>query len=195
MAKLLLRDATQVVLRPKHWKIPRQALVDGLPQRFSVGEQHQALPVHVPARMSEAGAEAAFLSQDKVHKRVTEIIKQCLNGHSGSFDPSWIKHKNLGLSPDDERMYSRLNKLLQPGQLREFVDGNPEFQWHLHGPKGMLISWADAGATPTRRQALPVPQHRSLMPCLRTTTSARTQRHALPARQALPAQQSPAGIP
>ena len=103
--------------------------------------------MHVPARVGEAGAEAAWLSEDEVRERVTDIIKQCLRAHGGSFDPSQIKHKNLGLSPSDERMYSRLNKLLQPGQLREFVDGHPEFAWHQKGPRGMVVTWADAAAS------------------------------------------------
>ena len=115
--------------------------------RRSLSTQHQALPVHVRARVGEAGAEAASLSEDQVSERVTDIIKQCLNAHGGSFDPSQIRHKNLGLSPSDERMYSRLNKLLQPGQLREFVDGHPEFEWHQNGPRGMVVTWADEAAS------------------------------------------------
>ena len=86
---------------------------------------------------SSLGVIAASLSEDQVRARVADIIKQCLNAHGGSFDPSQIRHKNLGLSPSDERMYSRLNKVLQPGQLREFVDGQPEFEWHQNGPRGM----------------------------------------------------------
>ena len=117
-------------------------MVEGL-----LGTQHQALPVHVSARVGEAGAEAASLSEDQVSERVTDIIKQCLNAHGGSCDPSQIRHKNLGLSPSDERMYSRLNKLLQPGKLREFVDSHPEFEWHRKGPKGMAITWANAAAS------------------------------------------------
>ena len=41
-------------------------------------------------------------------------------------------------------MYSRLNKLLQPGQLRQFVENHPNFAWHQKGPKGMVVTWADA---------------------------------------------------
>ena len=142
IAQLLLEDPSQVVLRPKHWTITPAELLEGL-----LGTQHQALPVHVPARVGEAGAEAASLSEDQVSERVTDIIKQCLNAHGGSFDPSQIRHKNLGLSPSDERMYSRLNKLLQPGKLREFVDGHPEFEWQQKGPRGMVVTWADAAAS------------------------------------------------
>ena len=77
IAQLLLADPSQVVLRPKHWTIPPQALLEGLLGRFGLSTQHQALPVHVRARVGEAGAEAASLSEDQVRERVTDIIKQC----------------------------------------------------------------------------------------------------------------------
>ena len=104
----------------------QQYHVTGISRASSLSTQHQALPVHVRTRW--------------VSERVTDIIKQCLNAHGGSFDPSQIRHKNLGLLPSDVRMYSRLNKLLQPGQLREFVDGHPEFEWHQNGPRGMVVT-------------------------------------------------------
>ena len=104
--------------------------------------------MHVRTRVGEAGAEAASLSEDQVSERVMDIIKQCLNAHGGSFDPSQIRHKSLGLLPSDERMYSRLNKLLQPGQLREFVEGHGG--WSSLGPMPRRL--------PLRRQALPVPR-------------------------------------
>ena len=121
--------------------------LQGISWASSLSTQHQALPVHVPARVGEAGAEAASLSEDQVSERVTDIIKQCLNAHGGSFDFSQIKHKNQCLSPPDERMCSRLYKLLQPGQLREFVDGHPEFEWNQKEPRGMVVTWADAAAS------------------------------------------------
>ena len=62
-AQFLLADLAHVVLRPKHWTIPPQALLGGLPQRFSLSMQHQALPVHVRTRVGEAGAENASLSE------------------------------------------------------------------------------------------------------------------------------------
>ena len=126
MAQLLLADPSQVVLRPKHWTISPDALLEGLPEAGYAW--NQALPVHVPARLGEAGAEAAPLSVDEVSERATDIIKQCLNAHGGSFDPSQISHKLMGLLPGEEPMYARLNKLLQPGQLREFLDGHPNFE-------------------------------------------------------------------
>ena len=103
--------------------------------------------MHGRTRVGEAGADAASLPEDQVSERVTDIIKQCLNAHGGSFDFSQIKHKNQGLSPSDERMYSRLCKLLQPGQQREIVDGHPEFEWHQKEPRGMVVTWADAAAS------------------------------------------------
>ena len=111
-------------------------------------QQALAIPTElVRTRVGDGGAEAASLSEDQVSERVTDIIKQCLNAHGGSFDFSQIKHKSQCLSPSDERMYSRLNKLLQPGQLREFVDGHPEFAWHQNGQRGMVVTWADAAAS------------------------------------------------
>ena len=107
--------------------------VTGISRASSLSTQHQALPVHVRTRW--------------VSERVTDIIKQCLNAHGGSFDFAQIKQKNVRLSPSDERMYARLYKLLQPGQLREFVGGHPEFTWHQKGQRGMVVTWADAAAS------------------------------------------------
>ena len=83
---------------------------------------------------------------------MTEIIQQCLRAHGGAFDPSKISHSALGLGPQDERMYSRLNKLLLPTQLRPFVERHPEFSWHEKGPKGMMITWSTSAPT-----SLPAP--------------------------------------
>ena len=54
--------------------------------RRSLSTQHQALPVHVRARVVKAAAEAASSSGDQVRERVADVIKQCLNAHGGSFD-------------------------------------------------------------------------------------------------------------
>ena len=110
------------------------------------GTAHQALPVHVPARSREAGADSATLISAEVDNRVAEIVRQCLRAHGGAFDPSHISHRTLGLGPADERMYSRLNRLLLPGELRPFVERHPEFSWQANGPRGMLITWATPAA-------------------------------------------------
>ena len=153
VAKLLLMEPAGVVLRPAHWKISPNELLAALPGADTV---HQALPVHVPARISASGEEAATLSQAEIDDRVAEILRQCLRAHGGSFDPSNISHHALGLRPEDERMYSRLNKLLLPNQLRPFVDRHPEFSWQEKAPKGMLITWATPAST-----SLPAPSSAS----------------------------------
>ena len=126
-----------------HWKTSPAALLAGMP---GTGTAHQALPVHVPARSREAGAEAATLTSAEADDRVAEIVRQCLRAHGGAFDPSHISHRTLGLGPADERMYSRLNRLLLPGELRPFVERHPEFSWQANGPRGMLITWATPAA-------------------------------------------------
>ena len=138
VARLLVENPSQVVLRPKRWNIPITDLLVGMP---SADAPHQALPVHVPARSREAGADAQVLSAAEVDDRVAEILRQCLTTHGGSFDPSRISHKAVGLGPADERMYSRLNKLLLPEGLRPWVEKHPEFAWARSGAKAMVITW------------------------------------------------------
>ena len=121
VARLLVENPSEVVLRPKHWNISPTDLLAGMP---GADAPHQALPVHVPARSREAGADAQVLSAAEVDDRVAEILRQCLTTHDSSFDPSWISHKALGLGPGDERMCLRLNKLLLPEGLRPWVGGN-----------------------------------------------------------------------
>ena len=103
---------------------------------------HQALPVHVRARSLEAGVDAARLTEAEVNDRVATLLRRCLNAHGGSFDPARISRRALGQEPDEEPVYSQLNKLLERNQLRAFVDSHPEFSWSSWGPKGMLITWA-----------------------------------------------------
>ena len=118
-------------------------LVAGLPGADTV---HQALPVHVPARAAAAaaasGVDAATMTSTEVEDSVSEIIRECLHAHGGEFNPSKISHKALGLEWQDERMWSRLNKLLLPTQLRPFVENSVEFSWQEKGRKGMMITWS-----------------------------------------------------
>ena len=126
-ARLLLTNPSKVVLRPGHWKVNLQDLLAGMP---GLDRGHQALPVHVPSRLLDANsAQAQGMSPEEIDENVAQILRQCLDTNRGQFDPSWIKHKNLGLKHDDERLYSRLNMLLAPGQLKAFVDKHPEFTW------------------------------------------------------------------
>ena len=149
----------------------------GLPGADTV---HQALPVHVPARTSASGEDAATLSQAEIDDRVAEILRQCLRAHGGSFDPSKISHSALGLGPQHERMYSRLNKLLLPKQLRPFVDRHPEFSYQEKDPKGMLITWASPAST-----GLPAPSSAS---CDQPACAPSSASASMPAHQ-------PAGVP
>ena len=112
--------------------------------------------MHVPARSAEAGAEAATLSSAEVDDGVAEIVRQCLRAHGGAFDPSRISHRSLGRGPSDERMYSRLNNLLLPGQLRPCVERHPEFSWQPKGPKGMMITWAPRALRASARIETPI---------------------------------------
>ena len=139
VARLLMTNPSQVVLRPLHWTIPPSALLEGLPGTETV---HQALPVHVPTRSLEAGVEAATLTAAEVDDRIADLLRRCLNAHGGSFDPSRISRAALCQEPGEERIYSQLNKLLLPGGLRPFVERHPEFSWSSRDPKGMLITWA-----------------------------------------------------
>ena len=144
VALLLIMEPSQVILRPKHWRISPSALLEGLPGTHTV---HQALPVHVAPRSLEAGVEAASLTEAEVNDRVAALLRWCLTAHGGSFDPSRISRAALGQQLGEEAVFSQLNKLLLPGGLRPFVESHSEFSWTTHGQKGMLITWAP-GAEP-----------------------------------------------
>ena len=139
MAVLLMRSPGEVVLRPPHWWISLESLVRGLPGTVA---EHQALPVHVPRRLREAGKEEDRLPEAEVKERVASLLRLCLHKHGGSFDPANISRSALGQKRGEEPVYSQLNKLLERNQLRAFVDSHPEFSWSRNGPKGMLITWA-----------------------------------------------------
>ena len=138
MALLLNANPSQVVLRPKHWNISIDALVAGLPQADAVP---QALPVHARgANRNNDGADAP-LSPADVESQVSDLIQRCLKAHGGSFDPSHINNRAVGIGPGEERVHSVLDRLLQPGELREFIDRHPDFQWCRSGVH-MYITWA-----------------------------------------------------
>ena len=75
-------------------------------------------------------------------ERVAAILRDIIECHDGSFTPSGIKHHLMGRGRNHERMYEKLNKRLEKGKLRDFVDNHPEFTWQRHGKNGMLISLA-----------------------------------------------------
>ena len=150
MAVLLMRSPGDVVLRPPHWRISLESLVRGLPGTVA---EHQALPVHVPRRLREAGMEADRLPEAEVKERVASLLRLCLRKHGGSFDPANISRSALGQKRGEEPVYSQLNKLLKPNQLRAFVNSHPEFSWSSNGPKGMFITWALHASPPAPSSA------------------------------------------
>ena len=141
-ASLLLTNASEVVLRPAHWKVSIDDLVAGLPH---VDPLSQALPVHVAGRNRNAGVDAgngSYAAVAVAYDEVADLIRKCLHAHGGSFDPAHISHAAMGLAPGDERVYSAFNRLLNPDELRPFIDAHPESVWKPRGRKGMLVTWA-----------------------------------------------------
>ena len=136
---LLMPSPETVVWREAHWLLAQQPLLEGLPGTL---EEHLALPVHVRARSLEAGVDAARLTPAEVSERVAELIRWCLNTHGDDFDSSHISWRALGQEAGEEPVYSQLNKLMLPGQLRTFIGNHPEFSWCTSGPKSMRITWA-----------------------------------------------------
>ena len=101
---------------------------------------HQSLAVQ--ACRDEFGSASAVSDPPEVWEgRVVELLREILTRHGGSFDPSWISHKAMGRTPEDERAYEELTKLLEPNELKAFVEQHPEFAWRPTGKKGMIITW------------------------------------------------------
>jgi hypothetical protein len=125
IARLMLENASQVLLRPKHWTIPIQDVVAGLPHPPGL---HQALPVHVRRPLSaEGNALGSTLEPDERDSRAAELVRQCLMAHGGSFDPSRISHRSMGLQDGDDQTYSKFDQLFEPGALRGFIERSSEF--------------------------------------------------------------------
>ena len=89
----------------------------------------------------ESGAERSSNPPNVWESRVEELLREILNRHDGSFDPSSINHYYMGRKPRDDRAYEELNRLLNPGELKIFVEQHPEFAWEPIGKKGMIIKW------------------------------------------------------
>ena len=100
-AKLLYAEPSNVVLRPLHWKIAPDELVDSLP--LSRGS-HQALPLHISARQENAGAQTAVLSESERDALVTDLIRICINTHGGVSltHPRFVaRRRGLGLKKSE----------------------------------------------------------------------------------------------
>ena len=96
---------------PHHWNVSIDDIFINMPETLPA---RQALPV---------------------------LLREILNRHDGSFDPSSINHYYMGRKPRDDRAYQELNRLLNPGELKIFVEQHPEFAWEPIGKKGMIIKW------------------------------------------------------
>ena len=90
-------------------------------------------------------------SPQEIDEKVAEILRLCLDAHGWQFDPSAISHKTAGLTAKDGRLYSRLNKLLAPGQLSSFVGKYTECVWMPKNsgqePPGMIITCVTASGS------------------------------------------------
>ena len=138
VARLISANPSAFVLRPTHWTVSPDELLTHLPGAHA---GHQPLPVHIPARASASGEEAATPDAEA---RIVALLCECLDAHGGEFDPSRICHKRMPRRPDEERAYSSFNKLLLPGSMKAFIESHPEFAWRPKwGATGMLITWAD----------------------------------------------------
>ena len=139
---LLMQNPGQVVLRPAHWNVSIENLLANMPDSVP---PHQALPVHVNAKRARMdGESAAEQLSDPPHVwegRIVELLREILNRHGGSFDPSYISHYKMGRASGDQRAYEELNRLLKPNELKAFVEQHPEFAWESTGKKGMIIKW------------------------------------------------------
>ena len=98
--------------------------------------------MHVRRMTAEANAMGAMLEPDDRDRQAAELVRKCLMTQEGSFDPSHISHKAMGLVADDERTYSKFNRLFEPGALKGFIERSTEFEWHQVGSNGMRVTWA-----------------------------------------------------
>ena len=140
---LLMENPDQVVLRPPHWNVSVDDLFINMPETLPA---HQALPVHVNrnrVRMAGESATERYSHDPKEWEgRVVALLNEIITCHKGSFDPSWISHKQMGRGRQDPRAYEELNKLLKPNELKEFVEGHPDFAWAPTKQNYWKIQWA-----------------------------------------------------
>ena len=132
-----------VILREAHWRVSRNELIENMPCSLPA---HQALPVHVNrnrVRMAGESATERYSHDPKEWEgRVVALLNEIITCHKGSFDPSWISHKQMGRGRQDPRAYEELNKLLKPNELKEFVEGHREFAWAPTTQNYWKIQWA-----------------------------------------------------
>ena len=141
---LLIENPGKVVLGPLHWHVSINHLLANMPESLP---PHQALPVHVRGRMNSESATERWSDPPHVWKdRVAKLLRDILNSHGGTFDPSHINHNKMGRTKRDPHAYEELNKLLKPNELKEFVHQHPDFAWEAKNKKGIVIKWSNDAA-------------------------------------------------
>ncbi len=159
-ALLLLHSPDKVVLRPKHWTVSPQELVDGLPRRSR--DAHQALPVHEREKSEHAGALGAAMVPEELDGAVQKILDDILRSHGGTMNPARINHQLLVehhlADPGEKKMWQRLDELLPPDGLRLWIDMHPAFEYKELDQGGMVVTWAP-GHAPAFGSAVPEEQH------------------------------------
>ena len=100
--------------------------------------------MHVHGATRNNDAAHARVSPAEVECEVSSIIRRGLNAHGGSFDPARICSRELGIGGNEESAYSALDRLLQPGELREFIELHPEFKWRSNEHESRRITWASS---------------------------------------------------
>ena len=156
MVQLLCAGPYRVLLRPNHWKMPLQDLVNDLHRIANMavpdaGCQPLAAPMprgHQPLSVTGSLIEKFAMAE--------KIVRRCLETHGGTFDPSFISRRKYGTGPDETAPWQQLDTVLGKGEFRNFIEQSPDFQLIEHGPKGMLVTWATSQHL--RSQALPAQQ-------------------------------------
>ena len=149
VVSLISESPSDFLLRPAHWDVSPDELVANMPGADPASGGHPALPVHTRGGClaREAGEEADAPDADA---RLAALVRDCLNAHGGEFDPSWISHKQMGFAPNEERAYHKFNRLLAPGELKDFLERHAdEFTWNPKASNaGMVITWAHGARQP-----------------------------------------------
>ena len=150
VALLLIRNHSQVVLRPKHWTVTPEDLVRDMPApKGKSGDVRQALPVHVRAKSEHAGDVGAAMAPGDRDAAVEKVLRDVLTSHGGTVNPARIQHRRLiehGLAaPGTAKAFETLDRLLPPEGLRPWIRLHPAFVYKdVDG--GMQISWAPGHA-------------------------------------------------
>ena len=83
------------------------------------------------------------MSPEEKKNAIEGLLRECLKADGGSFDPSHMSRRLLKHSPHEKPPWKELEELLQPGELRGFVEDHAAVRWrHRADGKGMISEWA-----------------------------------------------------